>query len=320
MRKSEEVMRQPTPNILDDVLSAPKPPTMLSVEAIRVDGGTQMRSALNDETVDEYAQAFRDARSWGKFPPVVVFYDGADYWLADGFHRVAAWKKSGNALLGMRLPAEVRSGTRRDAILCAAGANANHGLRRTNADKRRAVEVLLRDEEWGKWSDREIARQCNVSADLVGAMRKQLHLSESTDTPVERTVQRNGTTYIQNTANIGNSRRYKSGLSALDMPMPRKEQVEAAVATAVERLVGERRASKALAEPIVLPDERIGQAQRLIALYRQAIASEEEYGALTGCFSDWLAPKRGLQQCVARLQRMVDLLEGRAVEPLEPRD
>jgi hypothetical protein len=36
-------------------------------------------------------------------------------------------------------------------------ANAPHGLRRTNADKRRAVVRLLEDTEWSQWADREIA-------------------------------------------------------------------------------------------------------------------------------------------------------------------
>jgi hypothetical protein len=30
------------------------------------------------------------------------------------------------------------------------------------ADRRRAVEELLRDEEWREWNDRQIARHCGV--------------------------------------------------------------------------------------------------------------------------------------------------------------
>lgn len=108
------------------------------------------------------------------------------------------------------IAAEVRQGTRRDAILYSVGANATHGLRRTNADKRRAVETLLRDEEWSQWSNREIARQCGVSLNLVNSMRKDL--SElKVQIGAERTVERNGKTYSLNTANIAssNSRRAK---------------------------------------------------------------------------------------------------------------
>lgn len=46
--------------------------------------------------------------------------------------------------------------------------------RRTNADKRRAVETLLRDEEWKKWSDREIARRCGVDNSFASRVRESL--------------------------------------------------------------------------------------------------------------------------------------------------
>ena len=136
----------------------------IKLEKIRTNGGTQPRTSLNVSTVDEYAEAITDG---AKLPPVVVFHDGADYWLADGFHRFFAVKKIG----GYDIDAEVRGGTKRDAVLYSVGANASHGLRRTNEDKRKAVMTLLEDAEWSKWSDREIARQCGVSHPFVAAIR-----------------------------------------------------------------------------------------------------------------------------------------------------
>lgn len=59
----------------------------------------------------------------------------------------------------------------RDAILFSVGVNSSHGLRRTNADKRRSVMRLLDDAEWSTWSDREIARRCGVSQPFVGNLR-----------------------------------------------------------------------------------------------------------------------------------------------------
>src|SRR5450755_183395 len=78
--------------------------------------------------------------------------------------------------------------------------SATHGLRRTNADKRRSVETLLGDEEWQKWSNREIARKCGVGNDLVDRCRLEVSARFG---QIERYVQRNGTTYPMNTANIG---------------------------------------------------------------------------------------------------------------------
>jgi hypothetical protein len=163
--------------------------TQLSLADIRTDGGTQMRAGLHEETVREYLEVIQNLPSgagW-PFPPVVVFHDGEAYWMGDGFHRVEAARRylaqeqqeTQNLAALRRIPADVRAGARRDAILYAAGANATHGLRRTNADKRRAVEVLLRDEEWGQWSDREIARRCQVSPDTVGRIRNEIQFSLS---------------------------------------------------------------------------------------------------------------------------------------------
>jgi hypothetical protein len=169
-------------------------PVDLQIAAIRRDGGTQARAGLNEETVEDYMQAVDNQ---AHFPPVVVYHDGKDYWLADGFHRVEAYQRTGR----MNISADMRQGTRRDAILHAAGANAAHGLRRTNADKRRAVETLLRDEEWSKWSDREIARLCAVDHKFVGKLRNEMSLGTI---PSERTyTTKHGTTTTMDTSNVG---------------------------------------------------------------------------------------------------------------------
>lgn len=167
----------------------------LNINQIRIDGGTQSRAAINDATVAEYAEAMADPVT--VFPPVIVYFDGKDYWLADGFHRLAAWRQIGRT----EIPTEIRQGDRRRAILHSVAANSAHGLRRTNEDKRRAVLTLLEDEEWGLWSDREIARRCAVSPSFVGGLRgASVHGGQIAE---PRKVERNGTVYQQNTANIG---------------------------------------------------------------------------------------------------------------------
>jgi len=150
------------------------PRKLLNLDRIGLDGGTQTRAAQNQDVIDEYAHDYGDPKN--KIAAITVFFDGQDYWLADGFHRVAALQKLG------RLEAwvEVLHGTLREAILYSCGANARHGLRRTNADKRNAVLKLLRDEEWQLWSDHEIARHCGVAVKTVGNIRRDLHEHDST--------------------------------------------------------------------------------------------------------------------------------------------
>lgn len=171
----------------------------VSLSDIRTDGGTQIRVEIDEGVVADYAAKIVASV---ELPPAVVFHDGAEHWLADGFHRYHAHRKAGFKTM----PCEVREGTRRDAILFACGANAGHGLRRSNADKRKAVETLLKDEEWGKWSDREIAERCAVSNSTVSEYRRSLCDSHS-EAPSTRTyVTRYGTTATMNVENIGRNR------------------------------------------------------------------------------------------------------------------
>jgi hypothetical protein len=146
----------------------------LALDQIRMDGGTQARAQMDWAAIDEYAEAMKEG---AEFPPVIVYYDGSAYWLADGFHRVRAAEKAGLA----EIVADIRQGTRRDAVLCSVGANALHGVRRTNRDKRLAITVLLNDPEWVKCSDNEIARLTGTSFYLASTTRKSLSNFESDD-------------------------------------------------------------------------------------------------------------------------------------------
>ena len=111
------------------------------LKQVRLDGDTQPRQFINEDVVNEYSEHLLEDVA---FPPVEVFYDGANYWLADGFHRFHANKTAGF----IDIEANVHQGTRRDAVLYSVGSNSVHGLRRTNEDKRKAVQTLLNDLEW----------------------------------------------------------------------------------------------------------------------------------------------------------------------------
>ncbi|AHE55886.1 hypothetical protein [Sphingomonas sanxanigenens] len=147
--------------------------TTLPIASIRRDGGTQPRDHVSLEVAKDYAEALADG---AVMPPVTVFYDGTDYWLADGFHRLEA-----HLLIEAKvIEADIQQGVRRDAVLYSVGANATHGYPRSNMDKRRAVLTLLNDPEWSQWSDREIARRCGVQHPLVGKLRPPASLVADT--------------------------------------------------------------------------------------------------------------------------------------------
>ncbi len=139
----------------------------IPLDEIRIDGGTQLRDEIDEDVKHEYADRMNDGDN---FPPVVVFFDGEFYWLADGFHRYHA----ANYANEKSVSCFVYEGKLRDAKLYSAGANADHGLRRTIEHKRRAVELVLADEEWSDKSGVTIARKCKVSHTYVNKLRKKL--------------------------------------------------------------------------------------------------------------------------------------------------
>lgn len=172
----------------------------INIKTIRIDGGTQSRVEINNEIVTEYAEAIK---AGAEFPPIVVFNDGAENWLADGFHRFHAHNQAGKT----SILADVRQGTMRDAILYSLGANGTHGLNRTNADKRKAVTTMLNDAEWAKWSDGAIAKACQVTQPFVSSVRKSL-ITVMSEEPAERTyTTKQGTTATMQTGGIGKKKK-----------------------------------------------------------------------------------------------------------------
>jgi ParB-like chromosome segregation protein Spo0J len=184
--------------------------TYLPVSAIKVDTACQARAEMNTDTIDDYAEIMKEDDD--VFPPVTVFHDGSDYWLADGFHRYRAAQQAGLRSLTVG----IREGSRRDAILHSVGANTTHGLRRTRDDKRRAVSILLEDQEWSEWSNRKIADCCGVDEKLVRTLRS----ASAAKPQIARKFERNGTLSEMDTSKIGR----KDGLEELLSIEPNRDE------------------------------------------------------------------------------------------------
>jgi hypothetical protein len=139
----------------------------LNLAAIRIDGDTQAREALSQEKVNEYAELMKDGAI---FPAIDVFFDGSEYWLADGFHRYFATKAQGV----VSIESDVHTGTLEDAQLYACGANKGRGLEMSWKDIRHVVMRMLRHETWGKWTNAEIARHVGCSKMTVGRVKASM--------------------------------------------------------------------------------------------------------------------------------------------------
>lgn len=140
----------------------------IRIDQIRLDGDTQPRVKLSDDTIEEYAEAYRAGAA---MPDIRVVWDGKDFWPWDGFHRIKGAEKAKLK----ELEAEIRDGTLEEARWLALSANTTHGLRRSNEDKRRAVELALRQKP--DLSDNAIAQHVGVDNKTVAAIRSLLEAS-----------------------------------------------------------------------------------------------------------------------------------------------
>ncbi len=229
----------------------------INIHNIRIDGGTQSRVAINQEAVAEYAAVLKEG---DYLPEVVVFFDGVDYWLADGFHRFHAHLAAGKASIVV----DKRKGTQRDAILYSLGANTVHGLRPNNDDKRKAVMTMLADPEWSEQSDRAIARHCGCSHPLVADLRNpKPAASGNSSSPAEAAT---GNSSTAAPVQSGNSSSQEGAPSGNSSSQPAKTQAQAQAEQNAEDAHGD-------SDPVAMLEEA---EKRINALQQELFALEAD--------------------------------------------
>lgn len=162
----------------------------LRLDAIEFTAGTQVRQAIDESIVAEYADLLKEGV---QFPPIIVFHDGSDYFPADGFHRALAHSRVGRETIS----ADVHLGTREDALWFALGANKANGLRLTRQDKRHAV--LLAIKAWPERTQSEIAIQVGCSQGYVSTLKEQQQVISANNLSSVRVTGRDGKSYPAST-------------------------------------------------------------------------------------------------------------------------
>lgn len=164
----------------------PRAVRMIQIAAIQLT--TNARVAIDPAVVAEYAWATRSGKP---FPPILVYADAEVYWLVDGLHRLHASLRNEHT----EILAEVRAGTMDEALWESCAVNKANGLRRSNADKRMAVERALLHPRGTRLSDRQLALHCGVHHHTVGRVRSDLQATGEIRQSSLRLIQRGETTY-----------------------------------------------------------------------------------------------------------------------------
>jgi hypothetical protein len=253
----------------------------LNIQSIIIDKGTQSRASISEDTVTDYAEAMS---AGDEFPPVIAFFDGVEYYLADGFHRLHAVKRLGKT----SIQADVRTGTLRDAILYSLGANRDHGLRRSNADKRKCVQTLLDDFEWGDLSVNEMARICGVSPQLVLAVKAEMDGGEKVSTVKTNAPKKDKPTKLSNVVE-----------APVENLAPERDEAVAELVAENQRL-----ADRLAVEAMEASEEEKQAAGEIIAELREQIRILEIENQSLKISRDTFQRENGeLKKTVASLQR-----------------
>ncbi len=142
---------------------------VLPLDVLKTDRRLQMRSKRDPDVISQYAEAMRHG-GVVKFPPLRVVHDTESEALLiwDGNHREEAAVQAELS----EFACLVRPGTIEDAIWLALSANKEHGLRRSNKDKEKAVRCALRRRP--ELADKSIAEHVGVDHKTVGKHRARM--------------------------------------------------------------------------------------------------------------------------------------------------
>ncbi len=176
---------------------------VLPLNALQTDARIQMRARRDDDAIESYAQAMKDG-GCTKFPPLRVVHDVQQKkrWVWDGEHRKEAASQAGLS----EFACLVRPGTLDDAIWLALSANKEHGVRRTNADKEKAVKAALRARP--RLSNAAIAEHVGVDEKTVA--RHRAHMESGSEIPT-LTSREGADGKVYNTAKVGELARVRGG-------------------------------------------------------------------------------------------------------------
>ena len=190
----------------------------LKIEDIILDPNINTRE-IDSEIVVEYQESINGyhRQVQGNGTSWVVQGNGTswqDHWnelpritksnhLWSGFHTVTAARE---VFSGGEIRCIVEGETYRDAYFLATGTNTQHGRRRSNEEKRIAVNRWLEDGAMNLWTDSHIAKQCLVTHVFVGKRRLESISSQPTK---RKFINAKGEVEWMHTTRIGKTRAVK---------------------------------------------------------------------------------------------------------------
>ncbi len=139
----------------------------VNVEDLLFDDRLQCRASERQEAIEDYREVLRESKvKWPFKDPIEIVDVAGRFHVVDGRHRA----KACIAEKRQEVRAVIIVGSWEDAVKAAAKANSTHGMPRTAADKRFAVETVYR--ELGEETPaKQVAKMCMVTERFVYKIR-----------------------------------------------------------------------------------------------------------------------------------------------------
>lgn len=153
-------------------------PIDVPIADVVLDPVYQLRAETKLSVVREYTLLVANGHA---MPPVLLVRlrnmdAGERLLLVDGFHRFHAYCHAG----ATHIPALiVEHCGEAEAFALALKANANHGLQRSEADKRHLVQAMLARPEYAHLSSRDLEPLCGVSHNTICRYRRRTRLAQA---------------------------------------------------------------------------------------------------------------------------------------------
>lgn len=189
---------------------------LVKMTDIRIDGGTQARVSVDPHWVKEMIDNMKNDVV---YDAVEARFDGATYWLTDGFHRYHAYTQLGIKEIGVSyLP-----GTQFDAQLDALGANDKHGKPLSRADRENKVRMALANPLIEDKSNYYIAKLCKFSQPFVASIRDP-KVKEKQNEAKKQHLLKKASEIRENTDEIN-----KSVTNQISIPEPNASQISSPI-------------------------------------------------------------------------------------------
>ena len=147
--------------------------SQLAIQQLKSDPTVAIRERLDEDTIARYQEVLDE------LPPIVVFDTPEGMLVADGMHRWAANERAGRT----NVEADVRKGSRNDALEYAISANTRHGHELTRTEYQSAVRRLRQLHP--DWRDPQVAKAINRGESFVRLIRQATEVRQEVVAPTK---------------------------------------------------------------------------------------------------------------------------------------